>query len=48
MTRCPECHAQAELLLTFRDDRDDDRGFTITKYECKGCGCEFELREHWE
>ncbi|MGA3060141.1 MAG: hypothetical protein ABSD92_07185 [Candidatus Bathyarchaeia archaeon] len=49
---CPECFStQTEILLTMRDDRQDDEHMvTITKYRCLSCGCEFEVIERieWE
>jgi hypothetical protein len=49
MISFPDCgFAQTELLLTMRDDRQDDRLVTMTKYICQSYGCEFETRERWE
>jgi transcriptional regulator NrdR family protein len=41
--------ARTEVLLTMRDDRqDDEHAVTVTKFRCLSCGCQFQTVERWE
>ena len=50
MTSCPEC-ASTNLQCTGDEEAetgDQDYASSTTEYECKDCGCQFEVTERTE